>query len=148
MAELRRAAFFDLREGVTDSAALAADAMIRHREAGDLVVHMVHRIEEEPPDGRPEGAPDLLLYVENDLGHGIGPEVRSPFGARLGAVVEFMARLGLSPTRCFGYGDHLDAAGMLCVVGNPRVLGQDPEIIEYARERGWPTSGDSTIGIS
>ncbi len=104
--------------------------MYRHRAEGDLVVLLLPILDAESPDGYRGAAADVVLYYS--------PGPSSP-NSRLAIVVGLMATMELSASRCFGYGDHAASAGMLCAVGNPRVLGHDPELQKVAKDRGWPT---------
>ncbi|WP_157531646.1 MULTISPECIES: hypothetical protein [unclassified Kitasatospora] len=126
----RRAAFFDLRGGTGDSVDPARAAMYRHRAEGDLVVLLLPILDAESQDGYRGAAADVVLYYS--------PGPGAP-NSRLAIVVGLMATMELSASRCFGYGDHPASAGMLCAVGNPRVLGHDPEMRKVAKDRGWPT---------
>lgn len=136
--DLRRAAFFDLALNSWESFEVARVALESHRSAGDLLILL-----------RAESGVDLLSGPA-DGAWGEGPTEPVPPGrdclriaigageSKSWAVVEAMAKLGLDATRCFAYGDHHDSLGTLGVVGNPRVLGGDPDLAEYARNRGWP----------
>ncbi|WP_405018335.1 hypothetical protein OHV05_16345 [Kitasatospora sp. NBC_00070] len=126
----RRAAFFDLRGGAGDSVDPARAAMQRHRAEGDLVVLLLPIFDGASQDGYRGAAADVVLYYS---------PTANASNSRLAIVVGLMATMELSASRCFGYGDHPESAGMLCAVGNPRVLGDDPEIRRVAKERGWPT---------
>jgi hypothetical protein len=57
-------------------------------------------------------------------------------------------KLGVDAFRCFGYGDHHDAVRTLGLVGNPRVLGNEPQLMEYARAQGWPVISAATSAAS
>ncbi|GAA3008293.1 hypothetical protein GCM10020229_20040 [Kitasatospora albolonga] len=125
--DVRRAAFFDLVLGTWESFEAARVALEAHRAAGDLLILLVGG------PGTKAGAGGAGLLPGDCLTIDTGSDERKSW-----AVVETMARLGLDASCCFAYADHPDSLGILGVVGNPRVLGDDPELVEYARNRGWP----------
>ncbi|MFF8592778.1 hypothetical protein ACF061_15255 [Streptomyces sp. NPDC015220] len=132
---IRRAAFFDLThpERSWSEDALVSDAVAGHRAEGDLVVLVVEA--RRPP-------PRRLLAG--------GTVLRLPASAagdtdKCTAVVEAMIRLCIDPASCFGYGDLCAGAGLLGVVGNPRVIACGADSGRLARERGWPVVVPSSV---
>ncbi|MEU9593829.1 hypothetical protein ACGF7W_25780 [Streptomyces sp. NPDC048219] len=124
---VRRAAFFDLAhpERSADEDVVLGDAVAGHRAAGDLVVLVVEA--RRPPQRLPaEGA---LLRL---------PVTAAGDTDKCTTVVEAMTRLCIDPASCFGYGDLCAGAGLLGVVGNPRVVACSADGGRLARERGWP----------
>jgi phosphoserine phosphatase len=139
MVEPMRAAFFDLADGYRPPRFRRAihELAARHRSAGDLLVLVLSQ-------SRPSGQPGLETLGTADLGVGadlvlvLDPDAAWHAQQPPVTVIEAMALLGLDPARCFGYVDHPAGLGTLCVVGNPRVVGGDPELTEHAWSRGWP----------
>ncbi|WP_407912467.1 hypothetical protein [Kitasatospora sp. NE20-6] len=138
---VRRAAFFDLRNTSGPQADIARGAMERHRAAGDILVLVL------PFPGGPAATTlfgheaDLVLHVEQSRplttgAAGVPDTVDA--AAKSEVIVEAMTRLRLDAVICFGYTDHCGGRGLLCVVGNPRVVGYDAELLELARLKGWP----------
>jgi hypothetical protein len=139
MVETMRAAFFDLTgaDPALDHLATLLERADGHRSAGDLVVLVVS--EPRPAPGSPPVrrvdrdplriGPDVVLVLDPTEDRGESPPV---------TVIEAICRLGLDPARCFGYADHADGLRTLTVVGNPRVVGDDPRLAAEAGERGWP----------
>lgn len=54
------------------------------------------------------------------------------------AVARTIEALDLIAAECFCYGDHSSDLPMLSQVGHPRVVGEDPVLLEHARRNGWP----------
>lgn len=137
MVEPMRAAFFDLADGNRSVGCLKAlrAAAIRHRQAGDLVVLVMSRPWPLPDTATLGVEADLILHPEPHHSRP-GPLPRS--GEPPVTVVEAIILLGLDPARCFGYVDHCGGLRTLRVVGNPRVIGLDPELAEHALAQGWP----------
>lgn len=54
------------------------------------------------------------------------------------AIAETVGALKLIPEDCFCYGDHSSDLHMLSKVGHPRVVGEDPILLEHAGRNGWP----------
>ncbi|WP_035847871.1 HAD family hydrolase [Kitasatospora azatica] len=92
--------------------------------------------------GYPLGGYPHSDYPHNDyphLEHGYAGAGRTPCPPQPPVtVVEAITLLGLDAARCFGYVDHAPGMRTLTVVGNPRVVGADPELTEHANSRGWP----------
>ncbi|WP_405013575.1 hypothetical protein [Kitasatospora sp. NBC_01539] len=135
---VRRAAFFDLQNTSGPQADIARGAMARHRAAGDILVLVL------PFRGEPAATTlfgheaDLVLHVEQSRPLTAGASATVDAAAKSEVIVEAMTRLHLDAVTCFGYGDHCGGKGLLCVVGNPRVVGYDAELLELARLKGWP----------
>ncbi|MCX4748304.1 hypothetical protein OG455_22780 [Kitasatospora sp. NBC_01287] len=137
-----RAAFFDLGTNQRTPHCLRAlrEAAARHRSAGDLVVLVLSR-PWPPAEAAALGVQaDLVLHPEPPA-----PTHRpAPNGAEPPVtVIEAITLLGLDPARCFGYVDHCEGLRTLRVVGNPRVIGVDPELAEHASSHGWPVLEDA-----
>ncbi|AUG78041.1 hypothetical protein CFP65_3238 [Kitasatospora sp. MMS16-BH015] len=138
--EALRAAFFDLALISWESFEAARAAIDLHRSSGDLLVLMVPHSAvhlstdpEAPSGGGTHAVSDLLAGGEDCLRITVSPDEE-----RACTVVEAMMKLGVDAFRCFGYADHREALRTLSVVGNPRILGGDPDLMEYARAQGWP----------
>jgi hypothetical protein len=142
MMEPTRAAFFDLRDRhrCHRSRQAVRQAAERHRSAGDLLVLVAPQDTREQPQAPAERG-IAALGVGADLVVHPGPrQPACPEGDPAAVtVVEAIILLGLDASRCFGYVDHTDGLRTLSVVGNPRVVGPDPELTEQASSRGWPT---------
>lgn len=54
------------------------------------------------------------------------------------AVQRFLERQAGCAADCYGYGDHISDLPMLELVGFPRVIAGDPNLMGIAQERGWP----------
>jgi hypothetical protein len=135
MVETVRAAFFDLGRGPRSERCQEAlrEAAARHRSAGDLVVVV------GPEAEIPLLADSLGLDADQVL-HTDHPPDNDHCPA---SVVETITLLGLDAARCFGYVDHAEGLRTLCVVGNPRVVGIDPDLCSQAESRGWPQLEES-----
>lgn len=57
--------------------------------------------------------------------------------AKRTAVLRTLARLGVARRRAWAYGDHVSDLPMLESVGEPVVVGDEPDMVETARTRGW-----------
>jgi HAD superfamily hydrolase (TIGR01490 family) len=57
--------------------------------------------------------------------------------AKAVAVRAVMADLGADPVHCTAYGDHSSDLPMLTAVGEPVVVGRDPELLAHAATQGW-----------
>ncbi|WP_329565064.1 hypothetical protein [Kitasatospora sp. NBC_01266] len=138
-----RAAFFDLgsRHRSPHFSRTLREAAARHRSDGDLVVLVLSC---ERPRGRPGDRPEAvsldtlgvgadLVLLPDPLGPPAAPGDHPPV-----TVVEAITLLGMDPASCFGYVDHCDGLRTLSVVGNPRVVGVDPELTAHADSHGWP----------
>jgi HAD superfamily hydrolase (TIGR01490 family) len=117
-------------------------ALVRHRAAGDAVVLVSGSF---PVCLRPlarEVGADLVLCTEPVVaadGRLTGAVERPMIGAaKVDAVVATIAARGLAAADCYAYGDHASDLGMLCHVGHPVVVGDDPVLRAYAWERDWP----------
>ncbi|MGQ0838318.1 HAD family hydrolase [Actinokineospora sp.] len=67
-----------------------------------------------------------------------GATERSMIGAEKAlAVRRYLAEHDLDPGQCHAYGDHASDLPLLGEVGNPVVVGDDPELAMLADERGW-----------
>ncbi|MDH6138620.1 hypothetical protein P3T35_000597 [Kitasatospora sp. GP30] len=141
MVEPTRAAFFDLRDRhrCHRSRRALRQAVERHRSAGDLLVLVAPRDTLEQPHAAAEHG-IAALGIGADLV--VRPEPEQPACPEddpgVVTVVEAIILLGLDASRCFGYVDHTDGLRTLSVVGNPRVVGPDPELSEHACSHGWP----------
>ncbi|MCY1531559.1 putative phosphatase [compost metagenome] len=54
------------------------------------------------------------------------------------AARQLMADLGVAPSACYGYGDHLSDLPLLESVGHPNVVARDPALVRHAKQLGWP----------
>lgn len=138
--EGQRAAFFDLELISWESFEAARAAVERHRSAGDLIVVVLPVPGTDLPGGWGAAGSSAAAMID-DMVRGFDDCLRITADgdtSKSCTVVETMTKLGLDAFRCFGYGDHHDSLRTLGVVGNPRVLGGDPQLAEYARTRGWP----------
>jgi HAD superfamily hydrolase (TIGR01490 family) len=91
---------------------IARELGVAHALATRLVVH----------DGRYTGEID-------------GPQMLGPGKAE--ALRAFLAAHGGNASECFAYGDHISDVPMLEAVGHAVVVGEDPELTGYARQRRW-----------
>ncbi|MER5639923.1 hypothetical protein ABT095_23615 [Kitasatospora sp. NPDC002227] len=134
--EAPRAAFFDVALLSWESFEAARAAVDRHRAVGDLLVLVTPGPGQAAP-GRT--SQDGATVGELLAGGGDWTRAVLTSGAdRSCAVVETMLKLGVEAFRCFGYADHHEALRTLGLVGNPRVLGDDPRLLDHARAQGWP----------
>lgn len=53
------------------------------------------------------------------------------------AAKDVMNELAVAPENCFAYGDHLSDIDLLELVGNPRIVAHDPDLIAVATARNW-----------
>lgn len=53
------------------------------------------------------------------------------------AARTLMRTAGARPEECFAYGDHVSDFPLLLTVGNPGIVGNDPELSDYASRFGW-----------
>ncbi|MFB7244249.1 HAD-IB family hydrolase [Streptomyces populi] len=53
------------------------------------------------------------------------------------ATRAFLREHGIAPADCSAYGDHASDLPMLLAVGDPVVVGDDPELVRHAAARGW-----------
>ncbi|MGO4395678.1 HAD family hydrolase [Variovorax sp. M-6] len=53
------------------------------------------------------------------------------------AVSSLLSELGIDPSGCYGYGDHLSDLPLLKCIGHPHVVARDPALVEVARLLGW-----------
>jgi HAD superfamily hydrolase (TIGR01490 family) len=60
------------------------------------------------------------------------------------AVLDLIAARGADPAACYGYGDHSSDLAFLAEVGNPTVIGGDPELTAVAEREGWPARPATT----
>lgn len=144
-----RAAFFDLggrHSSLRHSRAVRA-AAARHRSVGDLVVLVLSR--DQPKRPTPAALSLETLGVDADLvllpepvDPPTVPESHPPV-----TVIEAITLLGLDPACCFGYVDHCGGLRTLAVVGNPRVVGLDPDLAAHADSHGWPILSESQTPV-
>ena len=125
---MRRAAIFDLAhpERPPNEEVALRDALEGHQAEGDLVVLIVDAHRRLPKQLSTEGT---VLRL---------PSSAACDTDKCTAVVEAMTRLCVDPVSCFGYGDLCTGAGLLSVVGNPRVIACSADGSRLARQRGWP----------
>ncbi|WP_246257099.1 HAD family hydrolase [Amycolatopsis anabasis] len=84
---------------------------------------------------------DLVLCTQLELRDGVctGEVTRTMIGdAKANAARELIERSGAPAAECFAYGDHTSDLGLLRLVGNPVVVGPNPEMAVVAAELGWP----------
>jgi HAD superfamily hydrolase (TIGR01490 family) len=117
-------------------------AIEAHRAAGDRIVLVSGSFRPVLDPLATDIRADLVLCTEPlvaDDGRLTGAVVRPMIGDnKADAVGATISALGFTPAECFCYGDHASDLGMLSLVGNPRVVGADPVLTEYAQRLGWP----------
>ncbi|TDQ48466.1 HAD-IB family hydrolase [Actinorugispora endophytica] len=80
----------------------------------------------------------LCTGLETRDGVYTGEVVRSMIGdAKADAARWVMRERGVSYTDCYSYGDHTSDLEMLRLVGNPVVVGDNPELVAEAVQKGW-----------
>lgn len=116
-------------------------ALRRHRAAGHAVVLVSGSA---GPMLRPlaeDLGADAVLCTELLVGDDglLTGDVRAPMigGAKAAAVAAYLARHELSAEDSHAYGDHASDLDMLRAVGNPVVVGDDPELAHWAAREGW-----------
>ncbi|ATL31120.1 HAD family hydrolase [Streptomyces formicae] len=116
-------------------------ALRRHRAAGHAVVLVSGSAD---PMLRPlaeDLGAEAVLCTELLVGADglLTGDVRTPMigGAKATAVTAYLARHGLSADDSHAYGDHASDLDMLRAVGNPVVVGDDPELAHWAAREGW-----------
>ena len=117
-------------------------ALAWHRARGDLVVLVSGSFRACLEPLATELLADRVVCTEpivDEQGRLTGEVVRPMIGTnKAAAVAETVGALGLIPEDCFGYGDHSSDLQMLLQTGHPRVVGEDPVLLEHARSKGWP----------
>ncbi len=117
-------------------------AMVEHQSAGDHVVVISAAL--EPVVGavcRRLGVADYTgtvceVRMGTYCGRLVGP---SPHGdQKEGVAAEYMRRWGVDAARCWAYADHGSDLALLRSVGHPVAVNPRPELLEAAREAGWP----------
>ena len=120
----------------------AAAALAGHRAAGDLVVLVSGSCRAVLDPLAADVGADKVLCTEPVVGADrrlTGEVDRSMIGpAKANAAVRLAGSLGVAPADCFAYGDHASDLDLLTAVGRPRVVGDDPVLVSWARRRGWP----------
>jgi HAD superfamily hydrolase (TIGR01490 family) len=84
------------------------------------------------PVARAVGAAALLCTTPLAANGTYTGEITQPVigDGKRDAVLKYLAKFPeIDPRDCFGYGDHLSDLPMLECVGNPRVVGGDPELL-------------------
>ena len=113
-----------------------------HQARGDLIVLVSGSFQAylEPLAG--EVLADRVVCTEPIVDHEgrlTGEVVRPMIGTyKAAAVTETVGALKLIPEDCFCYGGHSSDLQMMLQVGHPRVVGEDPVLLEYARRNAWP----------
>ncbi|MZD07181.1 HAD-IB family hydrolase [Streptomyces sp. SID5785] len=120
---------------------VVVDALRRHRRDGDLVVLLSGSFAAcLSPIGEAVGA-DLVVGTVPRVVDGVltgdlaGPPMIGQVKADTARLV--MGDRGLSPARCSAYGDDASDLSLLACVGNPVVVGDDPELVAQATAQGW-----------
>lgn len=117
-------------------------AISGHQARGDLVVLVSGSFRACLEPLAMEVLADRVVCTElvmDDEGRLTGEVVRPMIGSsKAAAVAETVRALKLIPEDCFCYGDHSSDLQMLLAVGHPRVVGEDPVLLEQARCNGWP----------
>ncbi|QEU97249.1 HAD-IB family hydrolase [Streptomyces kanamyceticus] len=123
-------------------------ALRRHRAAGHTVVLVSGSA---TPMLRPladDLGAEAVLCTELLVGDDglLTGDVRTPMigGAKATAVAAYLARHELSAADSHAYGDHASDLDMLRAVGNPVVVGDDPELTHWAVREGWPRLPSAT----
>jgi HAD superfamily hydrolase (TIGR01490 family) len=83
----------------------------------------------------------LCAPLEERAGRYTGELTAAPMigAGKRAAVLELLAQRGISPARCYAYGDDPSDLPMLETVGLPRVVGRTSRsLVATARRRGWP----------
>lgn len=130
-----------IRRSPTGFVRAGLDAIATHKAAGDLVVLVSGSMRPILGPLAADLRADLLLCTELAMTGGVltGEVTRPMIGqAKQHATTEVMTEFGADSVDCFGYGDHVSDLDMLAVVGNPHVIGDDPELCAHARRHGWP----------
>ncbi|MGQ0716383.1 MAG: HAD family hydrolase [Pseudonocardiales bacterium] len=117
-------------------------AIAGHRTRGDLIILISGSFRACLEPLAMEVFADRVVCTEpivDDEGRLTGEVVRPMIGTNKAvAVAETVRALKLIPEDCFCYGDHSSDLQMLSKVGHPRVVGEDPVLLEQARRNGWP----------
>ncbi|MFD9336123.1 HAD family hydrolase [Streptomyces sp. NPDC060028] len=117
------------------------EALHRHRRAGHRIalVSGAPRQCLEPLAGALGGGLVLCARQES-VGGQVTGEIDTPvIGAEKAArATEAMRMFGAAAGDCFAYGDHSSDLPLLCAVGHPVVVGDDPVLVARAGREGWP----------
>jgi len=117
-------------------------AIVWHQARGDLIVLLSGSFRACLEPIAAEVLADRIVCTEpivDDEGRLTGEVTRPMIGANKAvAVAETVGALRLLPEDCFCYGDHSSDLHMLLKVGHPRVVGEDPVLLEHALRNDWP----------
>jgi HAD superfamily hydrolase (TIGR01490 family) len=131
-----------IRRSPTGFVRAALDAVATHKMAGELVVLVSGSMRPILGPLAADLRADLVLCTEPTISAdgALTGEITQPMigRAKRHAVQELMKEFGANPLDCSGYGDHISDLDMLTAVGNPHVIGNDPELCAHARRHGWP----------
>lgn len=116
------------------------DALDAHRAAGELVVLVSGSFAACLEPIRAHVRADVLLCTVPEIASGryTGLVLTPMIGdAKSAAVSELMATRQLRPEDCHAYGDHSSDLPLLEAVADPVVVGDDPVLVDHARQRRW-----------
>jgi HAD superfamily hydrolase (TIGR01490 family) len=131
----------DFRGDGTPFVAATLAAVAAHRAAGDAVVLVSGSFRPCLEPLARDVRADLLLCTEPVIERDgrLSGEVREPMigRAKATAVKRAMTALGVDPTNCAAYADHLSDLDMLSLVGHPVVVAGDSRLTVHARRHSW-----------
>lgn len=120
----------------------ATTALSEHAAGGDHVVVMSAALEPVVKAVcRRLGVTDYVgttceIQAGRYSGRLLGPSPHADEKRRLAA--EYMRRWGVDAGECWAYADHDSDLGLLWSVGHPVAVNPKPELMEVAKQAGWP----------
>lgn len=75
---------------------------------------------------------------QNDILDGMLIPPQTIGKGKMEAISIFLKKMSCDAQSCFAYGDHISDLPMLEYVGTPFVVGNNPDLVAVATEKGWP----------